>query len=183
MRLLVALVVLLLCGNDGNAQLTQIDFGSADSDLPYAEDDIIFSSVTGTAVIRGFQGDFRLTTGGTLTGELRIRAESVKPFDLNGLEVERLNQAWRIETSAGGVYAIPTTGILEITGQQGFSKITRIDFVNDGGVLNASLYVDDIRLTFVPEPATSAMLGLLSAPLLLHRRRISATSTPACVFR
>jgi hypothetical protein len=150
-----------------------IDFGTANADLPYSEDGIIFSSVSGTAAIRGSQGDFFLTMGGTLTPELRIRGESTTPFNLQDLAIEGLNQAWRVETSAGGIMPIPATGTLDVSSQAGFTNITRFDFVNNGGVLNASLQVDDIRLAFVPEPSAQTLMLFLCwlGGLRLHRCR------------
>jgi hypothetical protein len=137
-------------GQCGAAVLT-IDFGTENADLPYSEGGLIFTAVSGTGAIRGAP-DAMLTTGGTLTPEIRIRASANTPFDLLSLQIERLNRNWRIETSAGGVFAIPGTGVLDFGSMGGFCNITSFDLVNDGGVLNASLYVDDITVQIPSEP-------------------------------
>lgn len=158
-----SLTIAILLLHVVTAEAVTIGFGSANADLPYTEDGVTFRTISGLGIIRGTQ-DFHLSTGGTFTGELRIRAEAQIPFELQGLEIERLNQPWRIETSAGGLFEIPAVGILDLGGRPGFANISHFDLVNNGGVVNASLYIDDVRLAFVPEPNFSV---LLVAALLL----------------
>jgi len=152
----IAGMVALHPGQCGAAIVT-IDFGTENADLPYSERGLIFTAISGTGAIRGAP-DAMLTTGGTLTPEIRIRASANTPFELLSLRIERLNRNWRIETSAGGAFAIPGTGVLSFGNIGGFSNIISFDLVNDGGVLNASLYVDDIAVQFPSEPRPALRL-------------------------
>src|SRR5260221_14411949 len=135
----IAGMIVLYPGESGAAILT-IGFGTNNVDLPYSEGGLIFTTISGDGAIRGAP-DAMLVTGGTFTPEIRIRTSANTPFDLLSLRIERLNRDWRIETPAGKAFAIPSTGVLDFGSIGGFSNITSFDLVNDGGVLNASLYV------------------------------------------
>jgi hypothetical protein len=146
---LIAGMIALHSRQSGAAVLT-IGFGTQDSGLPYSEGGLTFTAISQDGAIRGAP-DAALTTGGTLTPQIRIRGSANTPFDLLNLQIERVNQNWRIETSAGGIFAVPGTGLSDFTNRPGFSNITSFDLVNDGGVLNALLDVDDITVRIPSE--------------------------------
>jgi hypothetical protein len=154
------------------AQPVTIDFGSTTRTLPYSEDGITFSaSANGLVMIRPaspLNASLSATSGST--GQF-IRAQSATLFDFQNLNIKGLFAPWRIETSAGGLYPLPGLGIKDVSGRAGFSGITYFDIIYDGPDVNALLDVDDIQITFVPEPATGMLIAFAMVVLSIRRHR------------
>ena len=167
----LVLVALASCGRTAAAQSSTIDFGSDSADLPYTEDGLTFTeSAAGFALIRPLaRMNSSLTSASGMMGQI-IRAESLTPFDLHGITVEGLFEPWRIETSAGGSFSLSGLGEQDFSGLLGFAGITYFDIINDGNMINALLDIDDVQVTFVPEPSTGILIGLGLGLVTLHRR-------------
>jgi hypothetical protein len=93
------------------------------------------------------------------------------PFNFQSLNIKMLFAPWRIETSAGGLYPLSGLGIKDVTAQAGFSGITYFNIIYDGPDVNSILDVDDINLTFVPEPATGVLIAVAMGLLSMRRHR------------
>ena len=172
MRHFILLITMLLAGRSAAAQTFTIDFGTARTNLPYTEDGLTFSeSALDFALIRPrFSMNSSLASASSSTGQI-IRAESTMPFDLRSITVGGLYEPWRIETSAGGVFALPGLGVQDLSGRTGFSGITFFNIINNGNIINALLEVDDIQGIFVPEPSTWVLITLGLSLLSLRRSR------------
>lgn len=163
MNRILVLLSLVFVATQARAQLLDIDFGAGTPPLPYTEDGVTF----GTSPI-GYIAHGALRAGG-LAGT--VHAEASDPFNLHAFEVEAVFRSWRIETSAGGVFQIPGVGLHDLTAIPGFRAIRYFNIVtNDDS--NPLLNVNRLQISYVPEPATGAMLFLGALAFAGRRRRV-----------
>jgi len=134
-----------------------VEFGATFSPLPYSEDGLTFTDVTGNspAVITGFSGDMELV-GGTNSIPIHVRATGLTPFNLLSLDIKQLNRTWRIESSSGAMFNPTTTGTINFTAMSGWAEITYFDIIHSPAAANGSIRIDNVSFNLVPEPSVLA---------------------------
>ena len=95
----------------------------------------------------------------------------VTPFDLDTLDVESLGRAWRLESSSGAVFNVPSTGTINFAAQPGWQNISYFDIIHNPAEANGTIQVDNVAVTFVPEPAIAGAVAGLALSLLARRQR------------
>jgi hypothetical protein len=155
-----------------------IDFGTAFQSLPYVEHGVTFTNLGTSLAVVGGDGPERALAAGTNVDPIRVRASSPVPFDLVSLDFELIFQTIRIESSLGGLVSVThTPGTVDFTSLTGFQGISYFEIINDPPEANAAFDVDNIVITFVPEPG-AAVLAATGGVLLLawgaSRRRRAA---------
>jgi len=156
------------------AHAVVIEFGSTIQNLPYAEDGLSFTKVLANSPmsVTGFGTDMALIAGTNFT-PIHVRATGVTPFNLDTLDVEGLARPWRLESSSGAVFNIPSTGTINLAAQPGWQSINYFDIIHNPAEPNGTITVDNVAVTFVPEPTfAGAATGLVLALLAWRRRRL-----------
>ena len=156
----------------GPSRAEVIDFGTASGSLPYSEDGLTFTKVNPASPmsIGGFDGDAELGAGTNFT-PIHVRATGAGPFDLDTFDVEGLYRAWRLESSSGAVFNIPMTGTFDLRATSGWQGIAWFDIIHNPAEANGTITLDNVAVTFVPEPAAAAALLAGLAAVALRRRR------------
>ena len=154
------------------AHAVVVDFGSTMQQLPYAEDGLSFTKVLPNSPmsVTGFAPDMALIAGTNFT-PIHVRAAGVTPFDLDTLDVESLGRAWRLESSSGAVFNVPSTGTINFAAQPGWQNISYFDIIHNPAEANGTIQVDNVAVTFVPEPAIAGAVAGLALSLLARRQR------------
>jgi hypothetical protein len=168
----------ILCAIELSAhtRAATVDFGTAFANLPYTENGLTFTDVTGTspASIGGFGADKALV-GGTNFTPIHVRATGVTPFDLLSFDIETISRTWRIESSSGAIFNPTTAGTINFTLMAGWTNLTYFDIVHSPAEPNGSIRVDDVAFNFVPEPSALVLIiGSMFGLAWTSRPRYSA---------
>jgi hypothetical protein len=168
--------ILCAIGLAAHARGATVDFGTAFANLPYAEDGLTFTDVTGTspASIGGFGAEKALVAGTNFT-PIHVRATGVTPFDLLSFDIESIGRTWRIESSSGAIFNPTAAGTINFTSMTGWTNLAYFDIVHSPAEPNGSIQVDNVTFNFVPEPSALVLIiGSLFGLAWTSRSRYSA---------